>query len=431
MSCRFPQRLLTLLIAQFVCAATLQAAEDPAATPLAISRSHQFALPVSLARKENSSVPFAATRLFVSRDEGKSWSVAATTPGDVDQIDVQANDDGHYWFAVRRLTARGQSFPEHAISPELHVLVDTTPPTLQIEARRVSERDVRIHVAAGDFALLPTSLELRYLSADPLDQWSTISLDERQLTMEDGRLLATVPLPITSPFELTIRASVWDRVGHKAVATTTVFPPAPVTASTTTSRDLTTRELPATPVSLPAVPGGLSPIGPGADRSGTSLPRNPKATPLPTTREPQRLAEPQHLTESTSLRPSPDTFGRASITDSSVVTASFPQASLLPAADPVADVEPTTTAPATLDDLALFEQLLARQANNAPLRAAYATALQSRQDYYHAELEWRKVLATAPDHADARKALARCLQAQKRYTEAGEILARPTPVTGH
>ncbi|MCA9068842.1 MAG: hypothetical protein KDA84_07965, partial [Planctomycetaceae bacterium] len=161
---------------------------------------------------------FAATRLFVSRDGGANWKIASTHHPQIQQIAVEAQDDGQYWFAYRHLTSQGVSYPNQPLQPQYHVLVDTTPPELKITTSPPSSKSVVLSVDAHDMALLPGSLEILLLSSDPTARWQKIPVDPRSLVLEQGRLKATVTIPLNTPFDVMIRAAIWDKLGHKTVA---------------------------------------------------------------------------------------------------------------------------------------------------------------------------------------------------------------------
>lgn len=366
----------------------------------AVSRSHGFMLPFSLPDKDEAGNPFAVTRLFVSRDRGKTWSVAATAAGNVKQIPVLANDDGHYWFSVRRLTPQGESFPPESVKPEMHVLVDTTPPKLKVDTVRESPGQIRVSVEAEDVALLPASLELRYLSSDPLSKWESIPVEPRSLSIEEGRLRTTVQVKITTPFDLKFRGSIWDKVGHKTVAESHMSQkPRAIPRG-----DLTEDGLPKAAASLPRV-------RPMTINSDTG---NVLGKPIPANQFPLNMAEPTKNSWTTVAAGSATVVVPAPLTS----TQTFPEAKLLPVGN---EKEAAQVSSVTEADLTLFEKLVTRQPSNIRLREAYAEALQQRKDFYRAELQWRKVLSLSPNHATASTHLAECLKGQNRTAEAARV----------
>ena len=416
------------------------------AAETAMSRSHQFVLPVTYPSQDDVGQQYAATRLYVSKDRGVSWQVAATGAGNLTQFPVQANNDGHYWFAIRRLTPQGAVFPRATIDADFQVLVDTTPPTLRLSTERLSATHVRITVLAADLALLPSTLELQYQSADPLATWTPLPVRRESVSMENGQLHAVVPCHMNTAFAVTLRASIWDKVGFKGVQDLKLGP-----ASTQPQiLDLSGQNVPQIGGVLPQASQTVSASANSTVTMNPTLSTSPATlTTLAPTKIPQRLIvqEPikpippipqnQILTteaasrpivwEATSRtinnrRPAPSTDSISLV--EGTVDEQFPTATLgstVPAPEPTAAEE--TVSSVTEQDLLLFEKLMSSQPRNVRLREAFAEALQSRQDFHRAELEWKKILTLQPDHPSAKAQLVICLRSQNRTMEANQLLS--------
>ncbi len=396
----------------------------------AVSRSLSFLLPVPqipLGQNE-----FVATRLFVSRDRGTTWRIAATHAQTVKQIAVEAQDDGDYWFAIRRLTAQGGSSPNTPLQPELQVLVDTTPPQLQLSTRQQSAGQLLISVESSDRALLPGSLEIRVLSADPLAKWQRVPVDPRSLTLENGRLKAAIGFPLTTPFDLTIRASIWDKVGHKNVAETrfqrqtrlnqsldfTAGKPAGISTSPILANSRLESQAGAmTYVGSESKTPGVAPYPVATlDRAG--------AMPLETSmRTTDTSGQNQIFAGSAKVQFSNAANQTAAMTPKTIPATTFPVATFVGTANADQELSPEPNPLAITDaDLELLERLVERQPNNLRLREALAELLTMQHDYARAEVQWRYALKLKPDNLPARQQLATCLTAQNRQVEAAQVL---------
>ncbi|MFH1304670.1 MAG: hypothetical protein ABIK07_26760, partial [Planctomycetota bacterium] len=71
--------------------------------------------------------------------------------------------DGEYWFSVRTLDSNNQLHPSGQVfEPGLRVVIDTTPPQLDLDLRQVSPGKVQLIWNAEDQYLDPTKLVLEY-----------------------------------------------------------------------------------------------------------------------------------------------------------------------------------------------------------------------------------------------------------------------------
>lgn len=115
-------------------------------------------------------------RLYVSRDQGRNWQqVQAVTP-QAGKFNFQATADGEYWFIVRTLDSRNALHPDASNNePGLQVIVDTTPPRLQLDLRQTTPGKVQLSWIASDPHLDPTQLRLEYVQPGTPD-WRAISI---------------------------------------------------------------------------------------------------------------------------------------------------------------------------------------------------------------------------------------------------------------
>jgi hypothetical protein len=106
----------------------LLAAGEPGATvePVRVS-ARQMDIPFRLDPASREEV--RELSLYVSRDEGKSWTLAATARPEEERFPFKAPKDGAYWFAVRTTTKAGANLPADLarLVPTLKVLVEAAP----------------------------------------------------------------------------------------------------------------------------------------------------------------------------------------------------------------------------------------------------------------------------------------------------------------
>lgn len=120
-----------------------------------------FAIPftVDLAEKNSQEV-----LLFMSMDYGRTWRLHGRQPAVQGRFVFRATNDGDYWFASRT-TAPGMPAPAGvSFKPELSVIVDTTDPRLDLQAKVESSGEIRIAWDASDQHLAPETLKLEYQS---------------------------------------------------------------------------------------------------------------------------------------------------------------------------------------------------------------------------------------------------------------------------
>jgi beta-lactamase regulating signal transducer with metallopeptidase domain len=90
------------------------------------SETRRFRLPMQVEPERKKDIK--ALLLFVSSDQGKTWTQHAEATPDQDAFTFVAPRDGLYWFIVCTVDAQGRRSPAdlHQAAPGLQVLVDTT-----------------------------------------------------------------------------------------------------------------------------------------------------------------------------------------------------------------------------------------------------------------------------------------------------------------
>lgn len=200
---------------------TLLWAADAPARPVASAdrplpfKSRSFRIPFQVEDSDRGRIK--EVQLWVSTDLGRSWRAAGHTSPDQTAFPAyHATRDGEYWFAVRTLDNQGRLYPsdEASVRPSMKVLVDTTPPTLDLMAngRRGSKVSVRWEIR--DENLDPQSLILEY-KAEGARDW-------RMVKIHDYKLLGAEEWEAGTSAPLIVRARVDDLAGNSTATETTL-----------------------------------------------------------------------------------------------------------------------------------------------------------------------------------------------------------------
>lgn len=138
-----------------------QAAAIPSA-PVFTSKT-QFRIPYHYDQAEIDRLGAREIRLYASIDRGVTWKHIKSVPPTARKFPFEATQDGEYWFSVRTLDSRNQLHPSGRVfEPGLRVVIDTTPPKLELDLRQVSPGKVQLIWNAEDKNLDPTQLVLEY-----------------------------------------------------------------------------------------------------------------------------------------------------------------------------------------------------------------------------------------------------------------------------
>lgn len=173
-----------------------------------------FELPASSAKDEPRQV-----ELHVSSDQGVTWQVAGTAKPTERGILFAAPADGEYWFMPRTKYASGKYLPQGAPAAELKVIVDTTPPVVEVEARD-EQGEVFIRWRVADRHLKADTFKLEYRQAGTNTAWQRVAVDalENSQTPDDLHGETTFILPIREQATtIVLRAEVTDTAGNRTV----------------------------------------------------------------------------------------------------------------------------------------------------------------------------------------------------------------------
>jgi hypothetical protein len=194
----------------------------PALVPL-YTRQAVFAVPFQIDRVAGSAQGASNVQLHVSEDEGQSWRLYEQVAPGASKFTFRAPHDGDYLFFVRTMSASGKLQPAGAPAPELHVVVDTLAPRLEIEANQAPSGEVTLRWRLLDRYLKPESFRVEFqkgpgapwqLVTAPVEAQPARRVDNGEVTFWPGEVAGN----------LLIRARVLDQAGNPAVTQATLTP---------------------------------------------------------------------------------------------------------------------------------------------------------------------------------------------------------------
>jgi hypothetical protein len=223
---------------------TLRAASE---SPEAIYWQQQFLfVPYQMNTLDPAASRFAEVHLLLSRTGIGDWTVLQSARPDVQGFSYNAPEDGHYWLAVRHQDAQGQPLGLAVPAPQLHIVVDTEKPSLQLAATRGLDGEVTVQYQASDANLQPSSLILEARTSPGLwEKLNAVGDDGSTSSKLVGKAQYSTA---TSGNLVEVRASVSDLAGHRTEAAATANPQG--TSSTSVSPPPTNA---AYPFALPSV----------------------------------------------------------------------------------------------------------------------------------------------------------------------------------
>lgn len=168
-------RLFTLLVVScLVCGFPLNSASAAVTSSPVYTSKTQFRIPYHYDQAEIDRLGAREIRLYVSTDRGVTWNHLQSVPPTTRKFPFEATQDGEYWFSVRTLDSQNQLHPSGRVfEPGLRVVIDTTPPQLDLDLRQISPGKVQLIWNAEDQNLDPTKLVLEY-SQNGSQNWQRV-----------------------------------------------------------------------------------------------------------------------------------------------------------------------------------------------------------------------------------------------------------------
>ena len=193
-------------------------AAAPASVPTFYSREARFAIPYHLNRPARVSHEAVEVQLYFSADHGGAWQFYDKVNPAAARFLFRAPSDGEYWFTVRTVDHGGQ--PSAVGGPnaaQLIVVVDTTPPKVQISGRHGPTGETIVHWQIEELHPKPGSLSLQY-RADATMPWTAVKFDRPEPgaigPRQSGEVVLYPPSRVT---QLELRGEVLDLAGNTGV----------------------------------------------------------------------------------------------------------------------------------------------------------------------------------------------------------------------
>jgi hypothetical protein len=193
--------------------------------PLVTNR-RSFFIPVTVDHASRDHVP-TEVHLLVSADQGKTWSTYARQAADSKGFQFQARDDGQYWFASRTIDAAGKTRPSGEPETELKIVIDGTPPTIELDAAATGENDVKAAWRISDPNMAADGVRVEWQPGESLKPaWQAVAVEASQQKQAGGMLLGSVSWrPSGASRVIDIRLTATDRAGNTSQEVQRAFLP--------------------------------------------------------------------------------------------------------------------------------------------------------------------------------------------------------------
>ena len=320
--------------------------------------------------------PIEQAELYISRDRGRSWQMHPIEIRQPGELSLTVDADGRYDFYIVLANAGGTSAPPPTPGTEPHgrILVDTTPPLVQLHAATLESRDEGGATLMLQASLIEEHLHDRGVRLFYRTGAAGIWRDAGAIQLHGKTATASLPALIEPRCE--IRLVTADLAGNRAASAikTVVLRPEP-----------------------PAEPTAAEPTVAAQSAALENAP------PSPATDEPKASSAPRAATDGS---------------ETAAATAELPPAAaqLRERARRHLDEGRYELAAARLSDA------LGVAPQHPDLLIDLGTTLYRSEDLSGAEQNFEQALAAAPGNLDATEWLAVVAQTQKRYPEARKHL---------
>lgn len=185
-------------------------------------------VPTQVTRMVVFSIPFAPpadvypraveVQLYASEDGGKTWNLISRADPSQRHFTFRAPRDGEYWFSVRTLNEAGQVTPTTTPKPELHVVVDTVAPKLNLRTWQDEAGELHAAWEMNEPHARPDSLKLMYNTGAANEPWQPIAVQPTPTgTAQSGKKNQTTWQAGTQAEKFFVRAEVTDQAGNTFV----------------------------------------------------------------------------------------------------------------------------------------------------------------------------------------------------------------------
>lgn len=194
------------------------------------TRQTLFSIPFQIDRAQQATRAPVEVQLYVSTDRGANWQMCNRARPEKGHFLFRAITDGEYWFLIRTLDGSGQLRPQRTDGPGLRVVVDTSLPQLELQARQGEAGQIVVRWQVVEPYLDPDSLKIQYRSG-ATSPWESVAIDHESIITSGPTRTGDViwwpessAPPIGGAFScptewaVEIRAEVSDAAGNSAVS---------------------------------------------------------------------------------------------------------------------------------------------------------------------------------------------------------------------
>lgn len=178
--------------------------------------------------------PVEQAEVWQTRDEGRTWQAAKVERIERSAVIVSAEADGllGFWLVVRNAAGMSALPPSPGQPPQVTVLVDTQPPTLQLRGARVTWSDgnagLTLHATLAEENIDASAVRA---FARPCGDDAAPWRDLGPILIRAGRASAQLPSELSTMTKLDVCVSATDLAGNRVCErlADVAIPPQPIT----------------------------------------------------------------------------------------------------------------------------------------------------------------------------------------------------------
>lgn len=219
-----PPVVATLVVIAIACGGTRaihgQQPTDAAADVKTLTtKQRAFSIPVTI--DNGSGATPREVQLLGSTDQGRNWKVFDRQQPDQPAFKFRADGDGEYWFASRTIDDKGRGTPSGAPKPELKVIIDGTPPKVDLLAEATPEGRVKVTWKAEDLSIRPDGIRLEYQAGEVRNPtWLPVPVAAKDVRRNETSFWGESVFDPKTPIRLIdLRLIVRDGAGNSSSAT--------------------------------------------------------------------------------------------------------------------------------------------------------------------------------------------------------------------
>ncbi len=178
-----------------------------------------FGIPFKVAE---SGGQFIEVQLYISRDQGQSWSFHSRQPTSAREFPFVAEGDGEYWFAIKTLDRDRRLMPDGDARAELKIIVDSDKPELEFQIESDAAGRIVCRWQASDPGLNLDAFKIQYrasagefsVAGSIDDSWKTVPVQLQRKVQGDRWADQLAWWPETSDEQLEVQMQIADYAGN-------------------------------------------------------------------------------------------------------------------------------------------------------------------------------------------------------------------------